>query len=284
MARSPMVAAQIHLDEALRHRGCPLCYLGSLDVLRYLWYLLYEYVTSPATHDRLERSWGFCHEHAWLVQEMNWRQDQDGTSTANLCEWQIDRFRTILQRHLVRYRPSTTASRLFRRRIQKPRLAQAVLADLAPVEECPACVVRHGSEQATIRTLVELLRDRQELRALYQQSFGLCFPHFKTFLEAAQAEEEVLAFIIAVQSDKLTQLSSELGEYLRKHDYRFSHEPYGEERDSFIRATEILVGAKRGAALLSQRPTQRSAPSSPGMENADGGQRSGSGEPSQRPS
>ncbi|HXH14099.1 MAG TPA: hypothetical protein VNP04_30580 [Alphaproteobacteria bacterium] len=179
MARSPMVAAQIHLDVALRHRGCPLCYLGSLDVLRYLWYLLYEYVTSPTTHDRLERSWGFCHEHAWLVQEMNWRLDQDGTSTANLCEWQIDRFRTILQRHLDRYRPSTTASRLFRRRIQKPRLAQAGVADLAPVEECLACVVRRSSEQATIRTLVELLRDRQELRALYQQSLDCAYPTSK---------------------------------------------------------------------------------------------------------
>ncbi|MGH8065671.1 MAG: DUF6062 family protein [Candidatus Entotheonellia bacterium] len=128
---------------------------------------------------------------------------------------------------------------------------------------------------------MELLRDREDFRAQYQQSFGLCLPHFKTFLEEAKTEEVVLAFIIGVQIEKLTALSSEVGEYLRKHDYRFSHEPYREERDSFIRATEILVGAKRGAALLSQTPTQSSVPRSQGMGTVNGGQRSGSGEPSQ---
>lgn len=87
-----------------------------------------------------------------------------------------------------------------------------------------------------------------------------------------------------MQIDKLTLLSSELGEYLRKHDYRFSHEAYGEERDAFIRATEILVGAKRGAALLAQRPTQPAAPNSPGKETTDGRHRSGFSEPSQCPS
>jgi hypothetical protein len=281
MTGSPMVAAKIYLDEALRHPGCALCYLGSMDVLRYLWYLLYEYVTSPTTHDRLERSWGFCNLHGWLVQEMNWRQDQDGTSTANWCEWQVDRFRAILQQHLDRHRPQITKHHFFRRRTQKPRLAQAILADLSPVDQCPACVVRRGSERATISALVELLRDREDFRAQYQQSFGLCLPHFKTFLEEAEAYEDVLAFIIGVQIEKLTALSSEVGEYLRKHDYRFSHEPYGEERDSFLRATEILVGAKRGAALLSQIPTRQSTPGSQSPETADGEQCSSTGEPSQ---
>jgi hypothetical protein len=100
-------------------------------------------------------------------------------------------------------------------------------------------------------------------------------------LEEAKTAEDVLAFIIGVQIDKLTALSSEVGEYLRKHDYRFSHEPYGEERDSFIRATEMLVGAKRGSALLSQLPTRQSTPGSPTPETADGRQYSNSGEPSQ---
>jgi hypothetical protein len=100
-------------------------------------------------------------------------------------------------------------------------------------------------------------------------------------LEVAKTAEDVLAFIIGVQIDKLTALSFEVGEYLRKHDYRFSHEPYGEERDSFIRATEMLVGAKRGSALLSQLPTRQSTSGSPTPETADGRQYSNSGKPSQ---
>src|SRR6266511_1463812 len=279
MARSPMVAAGLYIDAALRHRGCPLCYLGVVDVLRYLWYLLYEAVTSPTTHDKLERSWGFCNLHAWLVQEMNWRLDQDGMSTANLCEWQIARFREVLQKHLDRHRQHPPMRRRFGRRAPKPWLAQAILAELTPAAECPACVVRRESERAAIGALVEFLRDRQDIRAQYQQSFGLCLSHFKAFLEEAAAEEDVLAFIIGVQIDKLTASSSELGEYLRKHDYRFSHEAYGEEHDAFIRATEMLAGAKPGAALLSQTLPQPSIPSPQVTEDPDGVRRSGPGEP-----
>jgi hypothetical protein len=84
MVRSPMVAAGIYIDETLQHRGCPLCYLGAMDVLCYQWYLLSERVTSPTTHDKLESSWGFGNLHAWLVQEMNQRLNQDGMSTAEL--------------------------------------------------------------------------------------------------------------------------------------------------------------------------------------------------------
>jgi hypothetical protein len=75
---------------------------------------------------------------------------------------------------------------------------------------------------------------------------------------------------IGVQIDRLTASSSELGEYLRKHDYRFSHEAYREECDAFIRATEMLAGAKPGAALLSQTPPQPSMPSPQVPEDADG--------------
>jgi Family of unknown function (DUF6062) len=274
-----MVAAGLYLDEALRHRGCPLCYLGAIDVLRYLWYLLYECVTSPTTHDKLESSWGFCNVHAWLVQEMNWRLNQDGMSTANLCEWQIDRFREILAKHLDRYRRHSPAPCRFGRRAPKPWLAQAILTDLTPAAECPACVVRRDGERAAISALVEFLRDRQDIRAQYQQSFGLCLSHFKAFLERVAAEDDVLEFVIGVQIERLTALSSELGEYLRKHDYRFSHEAYGEERDAFIRATEVLAGAKPCAALLSQTPPQPSMPGPQATEGANGVGCSGPGEP-----
>lgn len=281
VARPPMVASGLYIQEALRHRGCPLCYLGATEVLRYLWYLLYEGVTSPTTHDRLEQSWGFCNLHAWLVEEMNWRQDQDGMSTANLCERQIARFRAVLQQHLDGHRPPR--ARLFARRPRKLWLAQAILTDLTPAAACPACVVRGGSERAAIGALVELLQRREDVRALYRQSFGLCLSHFKAFLDRAWATEDVVAFVSEVQIEQLKRLSSELGEYLRKHDYRFSHEPYGEERDSFIRATQMLAGAKCADALLPPALPHPSMPTPQGSEATDGGRRRDPGEPTQPP-
>jgi hypothetical protein len=36
--------------------------------------------------------------------------------------------------------------------------------------------------------------------------------------------------------------SVDLKEYLRKHDYRFAHEPYRPEGDSWIRVIALFVG------------------------------------------
>jgi ribosomal protein L13 len=68
-------------------------------------------------------------------------------------------------------------------------------------------------------------------------------PHFKAALKVAQREDAV-RILIDAQSTILARLAGELSEYLRKHDYRFSHEPYGPEADAVVRATEILVGKK----------------------------------------
>jgi len=36
----------------------------------------------------------------------------------------------------------------------------------------------------------------------------------------------------------------ELKEYRRKHDYRYAHEPYGPEKDVWIRAIHLFVGSR----------------------------------------
>jgi len=90
---------------------------------------------------------------------------------------------------------------------------------------------------------MQYLAEQASFRALYKASAGLCLPHFKAALRVAQ-REDVVRFLIEVQLETLTRLGAELGEYLRKHDYQFSHEPYGSEADAFVRATEVLVGKK----------------------------------------
>lgn len=42
---------------------------------------------------------------------------------------------------------------------------------------------------------------------------------------------------------RLRELLTDLEEYIRKHDYRFSHEPYRQERDAMVRGTAALAGS-----------------------------------------
>ena len=54
---------------------------------------------------------------------------------------------------------------------------------------------------------------------------------------------EVQEFLIEVQLASLSQLSGELQEFIRKSDYRYAGEPPGDERDAWIRAVQLWVGA-----------------------------------------
>jgi hypothetical protein len=113
----------------------------------------------------------------------------------------------------------------------------------APESLCPTCVSQQESEAYTLQVLTQHLAEEASFRTLYKQSGALCMPHFKSALAAAE-EEQVVRFLVEVELETLGRLAGELGEYLRKHDYLFSHEPYGSEADACIRATKVLVGKK----------------------------------------
>lgn len=60
------------------------------------------------------------------------------------------------------------------------------------------------------------------------------------------AEEQGSAdMLLGVQEQALARLSGNLKEYLRKHDYRYSHEPVSEaEATSYLRAIAFFVGER----------------------------------------
>ncbi len=239
----PYDLTYLRLKDALAQEGCSLCRLREHDGRKYLDWLLYERVNDVTTRVKLAQSWGFCVYHAWMLQELEWDHCKDGMGTAILWEWLVDSYRTLLQQHLGK--PDVPKKRFLRRwrRQQRSPLSEQLLRAFAPEGMCPACASLRQSEEYALWILTEHLAEEDPLRTLYKQSAGLCMPHFKAALDAAQ-EEQVVRFLIEVQLERLTRIAGELSEYLRKHDYRFSHEPYGSEADAFVRATEVLVGKK----------------------------------------
>ncbi|MCL6449439.1 MAG: hypothetical protein K6U04_15080 [Armatimonadetes bacterium] len=43
----------------------------------------------------------------------------------------------------------------------------------------------------------------------------------------------------------MESLEGQFGEYFRKRDYRFAHEPKGEEQQAWLKALEILMGGNK---------------------------------------
>ncbi len=97
---------------------------------------------------------------------------------------------------------------------------------------CPACEARRDAEARYLKALLKVPEDRL-LKALEDGRGFLCLEHLDNLPRGKLRE----AF-----TGKLKHLLEELAEFERKHDYRFSHEPYGSERDSWLRALRALGG------------------------------------------
>jgi hypothetical protein len=68
----------------------------------------------------------------------------------------------------------------------------------------------------------------------------LCIPHLRLVLPCSEpSKARALARLVAAPLEELT---SDLREYVRKHDYRFHGEPRGRESSSPQRAVELVVG------------------------------------------
>ena len=81
-----------------------------------------------------------------------------------------------------------------------------------------------------------------EFRDAFLKSPGLCFTHL--LLALASASPEGVAVLAETEAMKFQGLVAELNEYVRKHDYRFSREPWGEESSSPWRAVRKMAGTE----------------------------------------
>jgi hypothetical protein len=228
------------LVEALQARGCALCRLARKASDSYINALLYEGVIDVPIRDELRNARGPCHRHAW--QMTGKRGSVLGTA--------------VIYRDIV-----NTLAKALQQDAAEPRrwrgYREALARRLAPTTGCPACTLEQDAERRSAKTLLKHL-DSAEVAAAYAAGGGLCLPHFQVVL--SHAGEEATRTLAQWQAGALCRLRDELDELIRKHDYRFQHEPVtAEEADAWQRAVAALVGEVEPEAGFHQN-SQRSTP------------------------
>lgn len=104
---------------------------------------------------------------------------------------------------------------------------------------CPVEVWSAHVEVGWVRALAGKMA-LPELQAAFRNSSGLCLPHLILALSfSAPAQGQLLA---QMEAERVRDLAAELGEFVRKHDYRFRDEPRGREATSPWRAVGLMVG------------------------------------------
>jgi hypothetical protein len=206
-----------HLDEALEGALCPICALAADTEHRYLDLLLYERVNDGSSRRRLEAARGFCQPHTARLLEVG------GLG----CHAKI----ALLFRGLVLCEAQAVEA-----------LEERPVRNAAPsAPDCPCCRAMARTEEIYLGLLSRRLGDAA-FRERYAASHSLCLRHFQALYRACRSLTR--HFLREDQARRLRALAEDLGEFVRKTVVRT--EPFGDERDSWIRVLRLYDGALKG--------------------------------------
>jgi hypothetical protein len=219
------------LFDAFGEPGCPICTLSQQAVSHYMRSTNYEPVSDPDIRKLFVASQGFCNLHAH-----QWLEEAFVLGTAQI-------YRDVLRATFDDLKGQAYKGKPLGKRLG------AVLGRGDATEgglkgssgSCPACDVLEETETRSSKTLLAGLRE-EGFRSAYAESDGLCIPHLRVAL--ADAPSEVVFDALKARAVQTREtLLAHLDETIRKHDYRFRHEPAGEERGSPHRAVDHVSSA-----------------------------------------
>jgi hypothetical protein len=228
------------LREVLALSGCALCRLRAKSAERFVDSLLWESVLDPGTRQQIRQARGFCLEHAPLF-----LRSGAALGTAILTHDVLSDLTKLLDTVGYQARPAVSLRRVWEVLFpRQPASATARLVTrLAPQTPCPVCKHVESMEQVYLTTLLDALGADEEMAALLQGSGGLCLPHLRSALTLVR-RESVYRSLMTAQRLAWERLAGELSEFIRKQDYRFRDEPWGEEGNAWLRAVAALVGGE----------------------------------------
>jgi len=240
-----MTTSLLYLDlkAAFQTDWCPLCNEMARATAKYMRHFVREGKSDGQVWEGLRRSRGLCRRHALVMLRAEASEYGDGLSTATLYDWLLDELLRTMQREDAAAGHGGWRD-LFRRDGEPHPAAVRLAARLAPSGPCQACLHLDEYETAAawgFQRFVSPSHGDAEFRGGFEGAAPLCLPHFRAVLREA-ADEHTLHYLVQVQTRKLQNLSRELKEHLRKHNYQYSHEPMGREKDSWRRAVRAFVG------------------------------------------
>ncbi|MCA9957941.1 MAG: hypothetical protein KC413_17125 [Anaerolineales bacterium] len=232
------------MSDACAQPGCPICRLAHRTVQRHLDKVIYDSVNDPATRAQLRESFGYCYEHAWQL-----TQTGEGTAVgvAFIYRDMLNAVTKILEK-AGQERPSRPLLAQVQEKVNRTRANSAtanLTQQLVPGANCLACAERDKMVDLALITLTDALGKADEkMESALHASDGLCVPHLRQALALCRSDTAVTT-LLSITITKLHALQAELTEFLRKNDYRFRGEGFGDEADSWLRAVSTTIGTIR---------------------------------------
>ena len=115
-------------------------------------------------------------------------------------------------------------------------------------DSCLMCETIEENMQRYLHTFLHLYQNDSDFRSRFGKSKGLCLPHTARLLEAAQAElapkeqGELISVITRLQKENMDRMQEDISWFIKKFDYRYDKESWGNSKDAVERTVNQLRG------------------------------------------
>ena len=226
------------LEDAFGRGGCPVCWLLTRYDARSFDSLLYEFVNDVGVRDKIRQTLGFCNYHAWVLHQVATDLTPEklsvGMGQMGISIIYLDLVETLIKR-LKAF--SSSASK---RHVKAPATVSKSTGTV-----CPMCSARAQFELWYLESILRNIA-MKDFSEKYAACDGLCAIHLLRALELSGFDGNKRA-LAAAEIRRLEELSVDLHEFLRKHDYRYASEGFGKEGDSWLRAVRKISGERYAA-------------------------------------
>jgi len=246
-----------NLEKAMGQPGCPICRIRAEHELRYIRWLLWEYVNDVGTRARIVAALGYCPQHTWQIGLLE--AQMVGNPVGNNIIYR--HLAGVLEGRLQQYAQRALTSKQPRwkrwlRRLQPGIMSLPTPDELQPRAGCPVCDIRSETERTYLEWLFHRLSTCQDaFRNRYTASDGLCLHHLRQGLTLARRNSEAgVVFVIVNAIQRLAALNQDLDESNRNESWEFRMEEKTEgEKNAWLHALTFFGGNRQDAADDEQR-------------------------------
>lgn len=224
----------VKLEEALSKPGCPICRLKHESAQRSASTFLYENTLDPELRSQIMADHGFCSEHSLLLAAIEMSSDGPTLGINSIYE-QLSR---VTARELRQRKPPAQAWLGRFHRSAAPAIIQ-----------CPLCAIGAGTETDMTEILFEEIeKEPEKWLKVYSGSDGLCYTHLLEGVSLNGGRFQLAArALLEEAANRLEKQSSEMKEYLRKHDWHYRAEKLSpDENTAWVKTLTFFSGLPAG--------------------------------------
>jgi hypothetical protein len=187
------------VDERMNQIGCPICSLTDKAVHDYIDALFYENVNDPVERSNFIKGHGFCSKHLRMIEAHLGSHPELGILGVN-----------ILYHDLFEYLEDTLNA--LNKNDDKVLIGDG----------CELCEVEKKAEKRYLELFAEFFSSQSRREKYARSPAMVCLQHTYMLKEVKGFDFDIF---LRIQKEKLLQLKHDMEEFIRKSDYRFSHEP-----------------------------------------------------------